>query len=50
MKFIITKTFPGGGPGLHVHDVEEAHILLEGSAQYRVGDETFTVQAPEAAH
>lgn len=49
LSFIITETHPGGGPGLHVHDVEEAHILLEGSAQYRIGEETFTVQAPYVA-
>jgi mannose-6-phosphate isomerase-like protein (cupin superfamily) len=43
LSFIITETHPGGGPGLHVHDTEEAHVLLEGTAQYRVGDKTFTV-------
>ena len=49
LSFIITETHPGGGPGLHVHDVEEAHILLEGTARYVVGDRTFTVQAPYVA-
>jgi mannose-6-phosphate isomerase-like protein (cupin superfamily) len=49
LSFIITETHPGGGPGLHVHDVEEAHILLEGTAQYRVGDSTFMVHAPYVA-
>ena len=49
LSFIITETHPGGGPGLHVHDVEEAHVLLEGSAQYRIGDKTFVVQAPYVA-
>jgi mannose-6-phosphate isomerase-like protein (cupin superfamily) len=49
LSFIVTDTHPGGGPGLHVHDVEEAHVLLEGSAEYRVGDKTFTVQAPYVA-
>lgn len=49
LSLIITETHPGGGPSLHVHDVEEAHVLLEGSAQYRVGEETFTVQAPYIA-
>jgi mannose-6-phosphate isomerase-like protein (cupin superfamily) len=49
LSFIITDTHPGGGPGLHVHDVEEAHVLLEGTARYVVGDETFTVQAPYVA-
>ena len=49
LSFIITETHPGGGPGLHVHDTEEAHVLLEGSSQYRIGDKTFTVQGPYVA-
>jgi mannose-6-phosphate isomerase-like protein (cupin superfamily) len=49
LSFIVTETHPGGGPGLHVHDTEEAHVLLEGSAKYRIGDKTFTVQAPYVA-
>ncbi|HEX7295382.1 MAG TPA: cupin domain-containing protein, partial [Pyrinomonadaceae bacterium] len=49
LSFIITQTHPGGGPGLHVHDTEEAHVLLEGRAQYRIGDKTFIVQAPYVA-
>lgn len=49
LSFIITETHPGGGPGLHVHDTEEAHILLEGTAQYQIGDKTFTVRAPYVA-
>lgn len=49
LSFIITETHPGGGPGLHVHDTEEAHVLLEGSAQYRIGEKTFFVQAPYVA-
>ena len=49
LSIFVTETHPGGGPGLHVHDTEEAHVLLEGSAQYRIGDKTFTVQAPYIA-
>jgi mannose-6-phosphate isomerase-like protein (cupin superfamily) len=49
LSLIITETHPGGGPGLHVHDTEEAHVLLEGTAQYRIGDRTFTVRAPYVA-
>lgn len=49
LSFIVSETHPGGGPGLHVHDVEEAHVLLEGTAEYRVGDKTFTVTAPYIA-
>jgi len=46
LSFIITKTQPNGGPNLHVHDMEEAHVLLEGTAEYRIGDKTFTADAP----
>jgi mannose-6-phosphate isomerase-like protein (cupin superfamily) len=49
LSFIVTETHPGGGPGFHVHDAEEAHVLLEGTARYRIGDKTFTVQAPYIA-
>lgn len=49
LSFIISETHPGGGPGLHVHDTEEAHVLLEGTAEYRIGEKTFTVQAPYVA-
>jgi len=46
LSFIITDTQPNGGPNLHVHDFEEAHVLLEGTAEYRIGDKTFTVKGP----
>ena len=49
LSFIISETHPGGGPGLHVHDCEEAHVLLEGTAEYRIADTTFTVQGPYVA-
>lgn len=49
LSFIITETHVGGGPGLHVHSTEEAHVLLEGTVQYRIGDKTFTVDAPYVA-
>ena len=35
LSFIISETHPGGGPGLHVHDTEEAHVLLAGTALER---------------
>jgi len=49
LSFFISETHSGAGPGLHVHDVEEAHVLLEGTAEYRIGDKTLTVQAPYIA-
>lgn len=46
LSFIVTDTQPNGGPNLHVHEFEEAHVLLEGTARYRLGDKTFTAEAP----
>jgi mannose-6-phosphate isomerase-like protein (cupin superfamily) len=46
LSFIITETEPGGGPPLHVHECEEAHVLLEGTATYVLGDRKFTVEGP----
>jgi mannose-6-phosphate isomerase-like protein (cupin superfamily) len=46
LSFIITETQPGGGPSLHVHECEEAHVLLGGTATYVLGDQTFTVKGP----
>ena len=49
LSFIITETHPNGGPPLHTHESEEAHVLLEGTANYMIGNETFTVEAPYVA-
>jgi len=49
LSFIVTETHPNGGPALHVHDVEEAHVLLEGTAEYQIGSKRFTVRAPYVA-
>jgi mannose-6-phosphate isomerase-like protein (cupin superfamily) len=46
LSFILTETHPGGGPPLHRHGCEEAHVLLDGSARYLIGERTFTAQAP----
>lgn len=42
----ITYTAPGGAPPMHTHTGEEAHVLLEGSILYALGDTTFTMEAP----
>lgn len=42
----ITYTAPGGAPPMHTHLGEEAHVLLEGSILYALGDTTFTMEAP----
>ena len=49
LSIFITETHPSGGPRLHSHDVEEAHVLLEGAVKYVIGDHSFTVQGPYVA-
>ena len=55
LSFIVTETHPGGGPPLHTHETEEAHVLLEGRATYWIENpvtherRTFTVEAPYIA-
>jgi mannose-6-phosphate isomerase-like protein (cupin superfamily) len=52
LSFIITETRPGGGPPLHRHDTEEAHVVLSGTASYVIEHpstgkrRTFTVRGP----
>lgn len=46
MSFVITETAPGGGPPLHVHPTEEAHVVLSGTVTYFIDDSIFTVKAP----
>ena len=49
LTIIITETHPNGGPPLHTHAVEEAHILLSGQMDYVIGDDKFTAIAPYIA-
>ncbi len=42
----ITYTAPGGAPPMHTHLGEEAHVLLEGTILYALGEEVFTMEAP----
>ncbi len=42
----ITYTAPGGAPPMHTHLGEEAHVLLEGTILYALGDSIFTLEAP----
>jgi mannose-6-phosphate isomerase-like protein (cupin superfamily) len=46
VSFIITETHPHGGPPLHTHKTEEAHVVLSGTMEYIIGDQRFTVKAP----
>lgn len=38
LSFIVTDTQPAGGPPLHTHDTEEAHVLLDGKVTYWIED------------
>jgi mannose-6-phosphate isomerase-like protein (cupin superfamily) len=46
LSFILTETAPGGGPPLHTHECEEAHVLTSGTMSYVIGDQVFVVSAP----
>ena len=46
LSFVLTETQPGGGPPLHIHPVEEAHVVLKGRVTYTISDSIFTVTAP----
>lgn len=49
LSFILTETHPNGGPPLHIHESEEAHVLLEGEVAYIIGDRRFTAVGPYVA-
>lgn len=46
LSFILTETAPGGGPPLHTHESEEAHVLTSGTMSYVIGDQAFVASAP----
>ncbi len=49
LTIIVTETHPHGGPPLHSHAVEEAHVLLSGQMDYVIGDDKFSAVAPYIA-
>lgn len=49
LSLIMTETQPHGGPPLHTHDSEEAHVLYDGTVTYQIGDDRFTVSGPYVA-
>lgn len=49
LTIVVTETHPHGGPPLHTHDVEEAHVLLSGQMDYVIGDQRFSASAPYIA-
>lgn len=46
LSFTITETHPGGGPPMHTHTSEEAHIVIDGHITYVIGDSIFTAKGP----
>src|SRR6266511_1870915 len=45
VSFIVVEAPPGEGVKLHMHPYEEIFIILEGTATYTVGEETFEAHA-----
>src|SRR5262249_28527272 len=48
-SFILTETHPQGGPPLHMHDSEEAHVVLNGKVAYVIGERRFVADGPYIA-
>lgn len=46
LSIITTDTQPGGGPPLHSHDTEEAHVIQEGSYRALIGERQVDVVGP----
>ena len=46
LSIIMSETRPNGGPPLHTHETEEAHVLFSGTVEYIIGDRRFTVEGP----
>ncbi len=46
LSFILTETHPHGGPPLHTHETEEAHVIYHGRMAYVVGDRRFDAVGP----
>jgi len=46
LSLIISETKPGSGAPPHAHQCEEAHVLLDGIVEYKVGEATFVAKAP----
>ena len=49
LSIIVTETHRHGGPPLHTHDVEEAHVVLAGTMDYVMGEKEFRAVAPYIA-
>ncbi len=43
LSIITTETHPGGGPPLHSHETEEAHVLRNGRYRVLIGEKQMDV-------
>lgn len=46
LSFVLTNTQPGGGPPLHRHETEEAHVVTDGEVMYYLDGEKFKLKGP----
>lgn len=46
LSFVLTNTQPGGGPPLHTHSSEEAHVVTEGEVLYYLDGKRFKRKGP----
>ncbi|MFF3027227.1 cupin domain-containing protein [Microbacterium sp. NPDC057944] len=49
VSYFYVENQPGQGPGLHWHPYPETWVVLEGTAQITVGDETLLAVAGDTA-
>jgi len=49
ISYFFVENQPGEGPGLHWHPYTETWIVLEGTARFTRGDETFVAVAGDTA-
>ena len=46
ISVFMANTQPGGGPPLHTHDMEEVHVVNEGTVLYYINGKQFTAEGP----
>lgn len=49
ISYFSVENRPGEGPGLHWHPYSETWVVLEGTAQITIGDDTFVAEAGDTA-
>ena len=46
LSVIMAKALPNGGPPLHTHDIEELHVVYDGTVEYIINGKRFTANGP----